>query len=131
MTLNHRARTHRIVGCFRGYSFGMFTAEAYRHDCAAGRQSYFSFNRFKEVHHVRPGTSALVAGGAVIGAGIGLLFAPQTGAETRRDVGRYAKKAQLQATRWGRSVQSGVKEVMDRSKALIQKDEQRPRIEAV
>jgi hypothetical protein len=75
--------------------------------------------------------AALVAGGAVIGAGIGLLFAPQSGAETRRDVGRYAKKAQLQATRWGRSVQSGVKEVMDRSKALIQKDEQRPRIEAV
>ena len=75
--------------------------------------------------------AALEAGGAVIGAGIGLLFAPQTGAETRRDVGRYAKKAQLQATRWGRSVQSGVKEVMDRSKALIQKDEQRPRIEAV
>ena len=75
--------------------------------------------------------AALVAGGAVIGAGIGLLFAPQTGAETRRDVGRYAKKAQLQATRWSRSVQSGVKEVMDRSKALIQKDVQRPRIEAV
>ena len=25
-------------------------------------------------------------------SGIGLLFAPQTGAETRRDVGRYAKK---------------------------------------
>ena len=75
--------------------------------------------------------AALVAGGAVIGAGIGLLFAPKTGAETRRDVGRYAKKAQIQATRWGRSVQSGVKEVMDRSKALIQKDEQRLRIEAV
>ena len=55
--------------------------------------------------------AALVAGGAVIGAGIGLLFAPQTGAETRRDVGRYAKKAQLQATRWSRTVQSGVKEV--------------------
>ena len=74
--------------------------------------------------------AALVAGGAVIGAGIGILFAPQTGAETRRNVGRYAKKAQLQATRWSRSVQSGVKEVMDRSKALIRKDDQRPRIEA-
>ena len=74
--------------------------------------------------------AALVAGGAVIGAGIGLLFAPQTGAETRRDVGRYAKKAQLQATRWSRTVQSGVKEVMDRRKPLIQTDDQRPRIEA-
>ncbi|MDP1767718.1 MAG: YtxH domain-containing protein [Nitrospirota bacterium] len=75
--------------------------------------------------------AALVAGGAVIGAGIGLLFAPQTGAETRREIGRYAKKAQVQATRWGRTVQSGVKEVMDRSKTLIQKDAQRLRIEAV
>ena len=74
--------------------------------------------------------ATLVAGGAVIGAGIGLLFAPQAGAETRRDVGRYAKKAQLQATRWSRTVQSGVKEVMDRSKSLIRKDDQRPRIEA-
>jgi len=74
--------------------------------------------------------AALVAGGAVIGAGIGLLFAPQTGAETRRDVGRYAKKAQLQATRLSRTVQSGVKEVMDRSKSLVRKDDQTTRIEA-
>jgi len=74
--------------------------------------------------------AALVAGGAVIGAGIGLLFAPQTGAETRRDVGRYAKKAQLQATRLSRTVQSGVKEVMDRNKSLVRKDDQSPRIEA-
>jgi gas vesicle protein len=74
--------------------------------------------------------AALMAGGAVIGAGMGLLFAPQTGAETRRDVGRYAKKAQLQATRWSRAVQSGVKEVMDRSKSLVRKDDQRARIEA-
>src|SRR4029077_11356719 len=75
--------------------------------------------------------AALVAGGAVIGAGIGFLFAPQTGAETRRDVGRYTKKAQLQATRWSRTVQSDVKEVMDRSKSLIRKDDQKLRIEAV
>ncbi len=74
--------------------------------------------------------AALVAGGAVIGAGIGLLFAPQTGTETRRDVGRYAKKAQLQATRWSRTVKSGVKDVMDRSKSLVRKDDQIPRIEA-
>ena len=79
--------------------------------------------------------AALVAGGAVIGAGIGLLFAPQTGAETRREVSRYAKKAQVHTTRWGRTVQSGVKEAMDRGKSLMHKDEhkgdQKPRIEAV
>jgi len=80
--------------------------------------------------HTVSTVAALVAGGAVIGAGLGLLFAPQTGAETRCDVGHYAKKARLRATRWSRTVQSGVKEAMDRSKSLIQKDDQRPRIEA-
>ena len=66
--------------------------------------------------------AALIAGGAVVGAGIGLLFAPQAGTETRRDIARYAKKAQVQATRLSRAVQSGVKEAMDRTK--------RPAIEA-
>jgi gas vesicle protein len=74
--------------------------------------------------------ATLVAGG-VIGAGIGLLFATQTGAETRRDVGRYAKKARLQATRWSRTVQSSVKEAMDRRKSLTHEDDQKPLIEAV
>ena len=67
--------------------------------------------------------AAHVAGSAVVGAGIGLLLAPQTGTETRREIARYAKKAQIQATRWSRAVQSGVKEVMDRTK--------RPMVEAV
>jgi YtxH-like protein len=67
--------------------------------------------------------AALVAGSAAVGAGIGLLFAPQTGTETRREIARYAKKAQLQATRVSRAVQSGVKEAMDRTK--------RPLVEAV
>ena len=75
--------------------------------------------------------AAIMAGGAVLGAGIGLLFAPKTGADTRRDVGRYARKAQLQTVRWGRTVQSGVKEAMARNKPLVQTDDQKPRIEAV
>jgi gas vesicle protein len=74
--------------------------------------------------------AAMIAGGAVIGAGLGILFAPKPGVETRRDIGRYAKKAQVQATRWGRSVQSGVQEVMNRSKQLVQRREARPVIEA-
>lgn len=74
--------------------------------------------------------AAMIAGGAVVGAGIGLLFAPQTGAETRRDISRYAKKAQVQATRWGRAVQSGVKEVAERSRGMVQRRDTKPVIEA-
>jgi hypothetical protein len=80
--------------------------------------------------HTVSTVAALVAGGAVIGAGLGLLFAPKAGVDTRRDVGRYAKKAQLQTTRWSRAVQSGVKEAMDRRKSLSHTEDERPRIEA-
>ncbi len=64
--------------------------------------------------------AAMVAGGAVLGVGLGLLFAPQNGSATRRNIGRYAKKAQVQGIRWGRSVQSGVKVLLDRSRELAQ-----------
>lgn len=70
--------------------------------------------------------AAMIAGGAVIGAGLGLLFAPKSGAETRRDIGRYAKKAQVQATRWGRTVQTGVQDAMSRGRQLVQRQETRP-----
>ena len=66
--------------------------------------------------------AALVAGAAVIGAGLGVLLAPQSGPETRRDISRYTKKTQLQATRWSGAihsgVKSGVKEAMERGRAV-------------
>ncbi len=67
--------------------------------------------------------AAIIGGGAVVGAAVGLLLAPKSGAETRRDVARYAKKAQLQATRFSRSVKSGVSTMVERSRALVKKDD--------
>jgi gas vesicle protein len=73
--------------------------------------------------------AAMIAGGAVIGAGIGLLLAPQTGSATRRDINRHARKTQVQAVCWGRSVQSGVKEVMDWSRGLVQRRDTKSMVE--
>ena len=77
------------------------------------------------------GWSAFLAG-AFIGACLALLFAPQTGVETRRSIGRYARKAQVQTSRWGRAVKSGVEEMLDR-KAVKEKsrEEERPQLTAV
>ena len=69
--------------------------------------------------------AAFIAGGAVIGAGIGLLFAPKAGAETRRDVARYAKRAQVQATRFSRAVQSGVHDAVERSKSFMHRRDEK------
>ena len=42
------------------------------------------------------GALMLVAGG-IIGAGVALLFAPQSGKRTRKDIVRYSKKVRSQA----------------------------------
>lgn len=54
--------------------------------------------------------AGLVVGGAVIGAALGLLYAPQSGIETRRQMRRYAKRAEVQALRYGRDITEHVKE---------------------
>jgi gas vesicle protein len=68
--------------------------------------------------------AALVAGGAVVGAGVGLLYAPQTGFETRRMIRLQARKAQAEANRLARRVKIGV----GRVKAAVSKT--MPQIEA-
>jgi gas vesicle protein len=39
----------------------------------------------------------LIFAGGVIGAGLALLFAPQSGSKTRKDISRYSKKARNRA----------------------------------
>lgn len=55
--------------------------------------------------------AAWVAGGTLVGVGLGMLFAPRSGEDTRRAVVRQAKRAQIEAIRVGRAVQSGVSEM--------------------
>ncbi len=43
------------------------------------------------------GAALLIFAGGVIGAGMALLFAPQSGARTRKDIIRYSKKARHRA----------------------------------
>jgi gas vesicle protein len=45
---------------------------------------------------IKVGALMLVAGG-IIGAGVALLFAPQSGKATRKDITRYARKARRRA----------------------------------
>ncbi|TAJ08747.1 MAG: YtxH domain-containing protein [Nitrospirae bacterium] len=65
--------------------------------------------------------AALIAGGAAVGAGLALLYAPQSGTETRRQLRHYAKKTQVQATRIGRDLKDGVERAIERGKALVAK----------
>jgi gas vesicle protein len=68
--------------------------------------------------------TALVAGSAVIGAGFGLLLAPHSGAETRRQVRHYAKRAQVQAARVSRSVQAGFERAIEQGKVFQENQSQ-------
>jgi len=45
---------------------------------------------------MKAGALLLIAGG-IIGAGVALLFAPQSGKATRKDISRYARKAKRRA----------------------------------
>lgn len=47
-------------------------------------------------NNVMVGGILLVAGG-LVGAGVALLFAPQSGRQTRRDISRYSRKIRRQA----------------------------------
>ncbi len=46
---------------------------------------------------VNKNTAAILIAGALLGAGVALLIAPQSGRKTRRDIHQFAKKARSKA----------------------------------
>jgi len=64
-------------------------------------------------NNVATGT-LLLAAGAILGAGIALLLAPQSGKSTRRDISRYARKAGRKAEEVVEDFSDSVSEMVDR-----------------
>jgi len=58
------------------------------------------------------GAMMLVAGG-IIGAGVALLFAPQSGKRTRKDISRYAKKTRDKASDMVDDLTDSVSDLVD------------------
>jgi gas vesicle protein len=73
---------------------------------------------------VKAGALMLMAGG-IIGAGLALLFAPQSGKRTRRDIARVSRKMKDQATdaveEFSESVHEMVDSVSDKAADLLDK----------
>lgn len=66
----------------------------------------------------------LVAGG-LVGAGVALLFAPQSGRQTRRDINRYSRKIRRQAEDivddFAGNVQGMVESIGERAEDILDK----------
>jgi gas vesicle protein len=72
-----------------------------------------------ECNHYSVGTGAFLAG-AVIGAGIALLLAPQSGAETRGMLRDYAGRAKEDLMERGQEAKATLSSAMERGKAAFE-----------
>jgi gas vesicle protein len=64
-----------------------------------------------------------IASGALIGAGLGLLFAPQSGTDTRRQLRQYASRIQNGTMQLSRQVKAGVDRAVETGRTLFGRHE--------
>ena len=55
----------------------------------------------------------LILAGGIVGAGVALLFAPQSGQRTRKDIVRYAKKTKIRADEAVDDLSASVSDLVD------------------
>ena len=55
----------------------------------------------------------LIVAGGIIGAGLALMFAPQTGERTRRDIVRYAKRTRQRAGEAAEDLSDNISDLVD------------------
>ncbi len=55
----------------------------------------------------------LILAGGIVGAGLALLFAPQTGQRTRKDIVRYARKSKTRADEAVEDLSANISDLVD------------------
>ena len=65
--------------------------------------------------------SAVMAGGVLIGAGLGLLYAPQSGRVTRGQIQVYAHRAQDEMTHMGGRVSQTMNGLVEKGRMVFSK----------
>ncbi len=61
----------------------------------------------------------LFIGGAVLGTVAGLLFAPKTGRETRKEIKHYAMKVQKDVADTAQRTKAGIEAALEKGRALL------------
>ena len=61
----------------------------------------------------------LFVGGAVLGAVAGLLFAPQTGKETRKEIRHYAMKVKKDVVDTAQRTKAGIEAALEKGRSLL------------
>ncbi|MCM0081739.1 YtxH domain-containing protein [Geomonas sp. Red32] len=71
----------------------------------------------RENNNITTGAMMLIVGG-LIGAGVALLYAPQSGDKTRKELGKYAKKARRRTRDAVEAVEDFTEQVTDMAEAV-------------